>query len=188
VRLKETFELFRAKFAQPDGKLIYYVTKDLNPASDIDSYGHAMEAAFLIVEAAEALDFEIESTWKLAKTMVDRTLSVGWDSQYGGMFNEGHFDKPAHDQSKVWWVQAESFNVLRMMAKKYGDPYQSLCDQQWTFIQKFMIDTKNKGWQPTVNGDGSRIPDLKKSDAWTEGYHQGRAIQLAMVHSPNRAN
>ena len=180
-RLVETFNLFRTAFAKPDGKLNYYVTIDLIPASDIDSYGHAMEAAFLMIEAAEALDLEIESTWNLAKAMVDRTLDVGWDSEHGGMFNEGHFDKLAHDRNKIWWVQAESFNVLRLMAKKFGEPYQALYQQQWSFIETHTIDHVQLGWRPTVRIDGSQIPSLNKSDAWTEGYHQGRAILFLIL-------
>ena len=179
MRLQEVFDIFRTRFAQPDGRLIYYVTKELVPASDIDSYGHAMEAAFLMTEAAEALERDTEETWSLAKIMVDRTLEHGWDTENGGMFNEGHFDKLAHDRNKVWWVQAESFNVLRIMAEKYGEPYDRLCDEQWAFIERHMIDSVYGGWRPSVLTDGSRIEGLVKSDAWTEGYHQGRAVLLA---------
>ena len=177
-RLHEMFDLFRTTFARPDGKLIYYVTKDLKQASDIDSYGHAMEAAFLMLESAHALSRDIEPTWLLAKEMVDRTVGVGWDSRYGGMFNEGHFGKEAHDKNKIWWVQAESFNVLRMMAKQFGEPYTTLSQKQWTFIKDYMIDRSNRGWRPAVMQDGSLIPQLDKSDEWTDGYHQGRAILL----------
>jgi len=177
-RLAETFSTFRTAFAKSDGKLIYYVTKDLIPASDIDSYGHAMEAAFLMIEAAEALDQDIDTTWNLAKTMVDRTIAAGWDNRNGGMFNEGHFDQPAYDKNKIWWVQAESLNVLRLMAKEFGEPYLALYQQQWTFIKNHMIDYDHKGWRPAVKEDGSQISNLNKSDAWTEGYHQGRATSI----------
>ena len=177
-RLVETFNLFRTTFAKQDGKLIYYVTKDLIPASDIDSYGHAMEAAFLMIESAEALNQDIDSTWSLAKAMVDRTLLVGWDNEHGGMFNEGHFDKLAHDRNKIWWVQAESLNVLRLMASRYGEPYEALRQKQRAFIESHMIDHVHHGWRSSLSEDGSRVPNLNKSDAWTEGYHQGRAIQL----------
>lgn len=180
-RLQETFDVFRTRFAYSDGRLIYYATKELAAATDIDSYGHAMEAAFLMIESAEALEKNVEETWAQAKTMVDRTIQAGWDTQNGGMFNEGHFGKPAHDRRKIWWVQAESFNVLRILAQRYGEPYQGLCDHQWAFIKNHMIDHEHTGWRPTVNEDGSRIPDLNKSDAWTEGYHQGRAVLLALA-------
>ena len=178
-RLQEVFDIFRTRYAQPDGRLTYYTTKDYVQASEIDSYGHAMEAAFLMIEAAEALSCEVEETWDLAKTMVDRTLAVGWDSVHGGMFNEGHFDQPSHDRNKVWWVQAESLNVLRLFAERYGEPYLSLMVWQWEFVERFMIDEVNCGWRSSVLEDGSLVEGQSKSDAWTEGYHQGRAILLA---------
>lgn len=182
LRLREVLTLFRTKFVTPDGKLNYYMTQDYVPASEIDSYGHALETAFLMVEAAYSVDDHLDEVWVLAKALVDRAITWGWDSVNSGFFNEGHFDKPAHDRKKIWWVQAEAFNVLRLMALKYGDEYSPLRDKQLAFIEKHMIDYDHKGWLPAVNEDGSPISGLDKSDAWTEGYHQGRAIQLAQEH------
>jgi cellobiose epimerase len=180
-RLQEVFDMFRTKFAASDGKLNYYLTKELVPASDVDSYGHAMEAAFLMIEAAEVLSSDVEATWDLAKAMVDRTLSVGWDIEHAGMFNEGHFGQPPHDLDKVWWVQAESFNVLRVLAERYGKPYGQFMSSQLAFIERFVIDQKHGGWRSTVNHDGCPKPGLSKSDGWTEGYHQGRAVNTASL-------
>jgi mannobiose 2-epimerase len=178
-RLQEVFDIFRTRFAQPDGSLNYYLTKELVPASDIDSYGHAMEAAFLMIEAAEALERDVKETWSLAKVMVDRTLTIGWDAEHCGMFNEGRFHKSAHDRNKVWWVQAESFNILRVMADQFGGQYSQFRDEQWQFIERHIIDSVYGGWQPCVRQDGSRIDGHVKSDAWTEGYHQGRAVIMS---------
>ena len=179
TRLRKVFNVFSTKFVGSDGRLFYYLTPDFHPASEVDSYGHALEAAFLLIEAAEVLHEKVEETWALAKVMVDRALLYGWDSRYGGVYNEGHFDEPALDRRKVWWVQAESLNVLRMIADRYGAPYIDYRDQQLGFIEKFMIDDEHGGWRPMVNEDGSSVPGTIKSDAWTEGYHQGRAILLA---------
>jgi len=179
TRLREVLALFHTKFVTSDGKLFYYVTQDYNQASDVDSYGHALETAFLMIEAAYYVDDHVDETWVLAKALVDRSISVGWDAVHGGVFNEGHFDQSAHDRQKIWWVQAESFNVLRLMALQYGEPYASLRDKQWAFIERFMIDEEHNGWRPTLKENGSPIPGTNKSDAWTEGYHQGRSVLLA---------
>lgn len=181
ARLQEVFDLFRTRYVLPDGRLIYYTTQELHQASDVDSYGHALESAFLLIEAAEALHDKVDETWELGRVMVDRAIAAGWDDVHGGVFNEGHFDQPAHDRRKIWWVQAESFNVFRLMAEKYGSPYAEYRDRQLKFIEDTMIDHEHGGWRPTVNEDGSRIPGHIKSDAWTEGYHQGRAILLATL-------
>ena len=179
LRLQEVFQIFCKHFMQPDGRLIYYTTHDYRLASDVDSYGHAVESAFLAIEAAEALNEEVEATWALAKTVVDRTLSVGWDKVHGGLFYEGEFGKPPHNRDKVWWAQAECLNALRLMASRYGSPYLALYDQQWAFIETFVIDEVHGGWRPVVLEDGSPVEGHIKSDAWTEGYHQGRAVLLA---------
>ncbi len=179
-RLHKVLHILRSKFVLPDGRLLYYTTPEYHAASDIDSYGHAMETAFLLVEAAEAVHDQVEATCEIARTIVDRILAVGWDERFGGMFNEGHFDQEPHDKDKIWWVQAESFNVLRMMANRYGSPYDSYRDRQWRFIEDHMIDREHGGWRPKVLEDGTPLQSQNKSDAWTEGYHQGRAILLAL--------
>jgi len=38
------------------------------------------------------------------------------------------------------------------------------------------LDHKNGGWYSAVAADGSVIPNLEKSDAWTDPYHQARAL------------
>lgn len=178
-RLLEVFELFRTKFVTNDGKLYYYMTRDYKPASSVDSYGHALETAFLMIEAAYYTDVAVEETWTLTRAIVDRCLEVGWDKEFGGIYNEGTFEEGPHDLTKIWWVQAESLNALRLMAAQYGGHYIDYYHQLWQFIEQYQIDREHGGWLAKVQRDGTVIPGLQKSDAWTEGYHQGRAVLLA---------
>ena len=51
--------------------------------------------------------------------------------------------------------------------------------QQWNFITAHQLDQVNGGWYSYVTPDGS-APTAQaansKTDQWTEGYHQGRAL------------
>jgi cellobiose epimerase len=178
-RLCEVFGLLRDRFVSPEGKLWYYLTLDWVVASTVESYGHALETAFLLIEAAEILEIEVDATWDLAKKMVDHCLRVGWDFQFSGFHYEGHHEQKPSLIYKEWWTQAEAFNVLRIFANRFGEPYQSLMQKQWQFIHDFQIDHQHSGWRGRVSADGTADESQDKSDAWTESYHQARAISLA---------
>ena len=55
ARLQEMFELVRDKIANEDGYLTLFFTSDWTPKKNEDSYGHDVEAAYLLIDAAEAL-------------------------------------------------------------------------------------------------------------------------------------
>lgn len=175
--LERIYDIF-LKHWFADDFLVYYHKREWKVASDLDSYGHALEAAFLMVEAAELLGKDF---WEQAKKTVDRVIKVGWDSKNFGFFYEGVKDKGVHVKDKIWWTQAESLNVLDLLAKKYGAPYEKLRDQQWEFIAKHQIDSVYGGW--ISNAD---FPKKDKTDAWTEGYHQARALHRILNSGSHR--
>jgi cellobiose epimerase len=178
-RLLEVFQILSQRFVNDKGQLIYEVEQDWQVSSDIDSYGHALETAFLLVEAAELLEERVDETWVLAKLMVDYCLAVSWDSRHGGFFYEGHFGKEPHLKHKEWWTQAEGFNVLRLFAEHFGEPYLTYRKATWQFINDHQIDHEHGGWIRRVNEDGSSDKVQPKSNDWTESYHQARAVYLA---------
>jgi cellobiose epimerase len=179
-RLKELLEVVRDKVAVEPGCLNLYFTLDWKPVPDHDSFGHDVETSYLIVEASTALGHpEDKPTWAMARMLVDHALEFGWDNDNGGIYDKGSAFKTAYDTAKIWWVQAESLNALLLMHEKFGaetPKYWNAFLKQWNFIQKFQIDAKYRGWLNTVSKEGEAKPGRNKSDAWTEAYHQGRAL------------
>ena len=179
-RVKELLEVVRDKVAVEPGCLNLYFTLDWKPVPDHDSFGHDVETAYLIVEASTALGQpDDKATWAMARMLVDHALEFGWDNENGGIYDKGSAFKGAHDTAKIWWVQAESLNALLLMHEKFGaetPKYWQAFLKQWSFIQKFQVDSKHRGWLNTVSKEGVAKPGRNKSDAWTEAYHQGRAL------------
>jgi mannobiose 2-epimerase len=180
-RLAEVHELIVAKLFHEPGALHMYVTPDWQPAPGRDSYGHDVEAAYLLTDAAEALGKpDDERTWHVARRLVDHALDVGFDRERGGFYNEGTIDgRGERDERKIWWVQAEGLNTLLLMHERFGRETPRYWDaflRQWAFISAHQVDKVHGGWFPTVNVDGTSVPGQPKSDRWTEGYHQGRAL------------
>ena len=58
--------------------------------------------------------------------------------------------------------------------------------KQWEFIKQKQTDSTNSGWFSEIAPDGTRIPGRDKSNAWTDPYHQGRAL-LNCIAALNRA-
>jgi mannobiose 2-epimerase len=58
--------------------------------------------------------------------------------------------------------------------------------REWEFIRTYQIDHKNGGWFNALSADNTPLPSkLAKTDAWTEGYHQGRAM-MRVIDRLNR--
>lgn len=179
--LAEVFAIVRDKVAvESIGCLNLYFTPDWRALPDHDSFGHDVETAFLLVEAAAALGQpEDVRTWALARRIVDHALDFGWDRRNGGFYDAGGVFGPVFSRKKVWWVQAEGLNALLLMDGKFGGEtprYRQAFTEQWQFIQTHQIDHTHGGWFAEVSENGDAPPGRVKSDAWTEGYHQGRAL------------
>lgn len=179
--LSEVFAVVRDKVSvEPIGCLNLLFTPSWQALPDHDSFGHDVETAFLLVEAAAALGQPKDArTWALARRIVDHALDFGWDSRHGGFYDAGGVFGPIFNRKKVWWVQAEGLNALLLMDGCFGSEtrrYWEAFTQQWQFIQTHQIDAVQGGWFSEVAENGDALPGRVKSDAWTEGYHQGRAL------------
>ncbi len=184
MRLNELFDLVRDKITVEPGALNQYFTPDWRPVPAEDSYGHDIETAYLLTEAAHILGRGNDvKARRAARMLVDHTLDVAFDQELGGIANDGGTFGGIHNSDKVWWSQAEALNALLLMHELYGtgpsaDPrYWQAFVKQWNFIRQYQIDPVNGGWYSFVNADGTPPPATQvKSNQWTESYHQGRAL------------
>lgn len=184
--LDEVFLVVRDKVTHPDGYTHYYCLPDWTPASEIDSYGHNTETAFLLLESSETLGrADHAETEALAIRIVDRQLERGEDHEHGGFFYEGLLGGTVTHTHKSWWTQAESLNTLHFLDARFGDStevYRDAAVRTWKFIEQFHLDAVHGGWIPLLSADGSTDLARIKSDAWTEGYHQGRCLMGFLSH------
>jgi len=179
-RLREVFLLVRDKIAVEPGCLHLYFTPDWRPVPDHDSFGHDIETAFLLLEAAEALGQpEDARTLAVARSLVDHGLDWGWDHQRGGFYDKGAAFRPAWDREKIWWTQAEGLNALLVMHERFGRQtprYFQAMTRQWEFITKHQVDPRHGGWYESVSAEGHARPGQSKATVWKAAYHDGRAL------------
>ncbi len=181
ARLREVHAIVRDKIAAEPGALNLYLSRDWKPAPAHDSFGHDVETAYLLVEAAEVLGMPDDAkTWHVARRLVDHALDWGWDNANGGFYDKGDvFAGGVLDANKVWWTQAEGLNALLLLHEKYGDRTDRYWDafrKQWAFIEAHQLDPDHGGWYGEVTREGQRIGDGRKATQWKANYHTSRAL------------
>ena len=172
-RLRGLIEVFENKILAPDGHLKLFFDNDWNCNYDIFSYGHDIEASWLIHEAALVLgDADVLARMNTLVPLVADAASQGFTPE-GGMIYEkkdDHLDKEMH-----WWVQAESivgyFNLWDHFGAQEGLENALMC---WEFTKKNIIDHENGEWFWSLLPDGSVNRKDDKAGFWKCPYHNGR--------------
>ena len=172
-RLRGLIEGFEKYILDGNGHLKLFFDNSWKCGYDIVSYGHDIEASWLIHEAALVLGDEevIERIEKLVPSIVE-AASEGF-SPAEGLIYEKSGDEV--DRDRHWWVQAESvvgfFNLWDHFGKQEGLENALLT---WEFIKTCLIDRENGEWFWSVRADGAVNRDDDKAGFWKCPYHNGR--------------
>jgi mannobiose 2-epimerase len=147
-----------------------------NPRNLRASYGHDVECAWLVLDAARALGWQDDLFRSWAVTTCDYSLRHGYDSDHGGFYYTGPLGKGADDHRKEWWVQAEALvSMLEMYRLTGEDRYYRIFAQTLDFVENHQV-AKAGGWWATRQADGSPHANNSRTSMWQGGYHNGRAL------------
>ena len=171
-RLEEVLTVMRDKMTLEPGYLTYYYTRDWQALPGVtgwNSFGHDVEAAMLMLRAAEALGMPDDpKTLQVTRKIVDYALEHGWDEELGGFGNKKTAAMARENMPKVCWAQAEGLNVLLCMHERYGpetDRYWLAFVKLWDFLNAHVVDKEHGGWYTHLNRDGTGAPG-DKSEFW----------------------
>jgi mannobiose 2-epimerase len=181
ARLQEVFEIVRDKIVLPGGHLNMFAARDFKPHDERSSFGHQLEIAYLLEEAAEFLPgHDAKATRGKALLTVDHALRWGWDKAHGGFYDEGPPTGAATRTDKVWWVQVEALNGLltaARLAPQNGGYYRRFAET-WAFFRRYMIDDQYGDCYDTVTPEGRPLR-VHKATPWKTAYHVTRALLFA---------
>lgn len=175
-QISRLFQVFDQYGIQENGHLNLFMTSDWKPQSDLRSFGHEIECAWLLYYCAEACDLRQwmhifkEHSIRLAIASTD-----GWDKLDGGLWYEFEPEKNVWHFEKHWWPQAEAVVGFLHAFQLSGDSQwleKSL--QSWKFIQNELLVPEHGEWYWGKTLLGTIIPK-EKAGFWKCPYHNVRA-------------
>ena len=164
------------------GHLKLFFTLEWQDQSTSYSYGHDIEASWLIWEAVEYLaDPSLVEKWRSLIVHMANVCTQESIGRYGQVCED--FDKLTQDtaQEAYWWVQAEALVGFLNAYYLTGDKHLlSLCEDIWFFIQEFHKDPKAGEWHWLADTEGLDNAKSYKAGFWKGPYHNGRAMMEVM--------
>jgi cellobiose epimerase len=174
-RIKFLLEAFTRHIVDAStGHLRLFFTADWQPRSELISYGHDIEAAWLLYAAALAIDddTQIQQTKALAIRLAT-AATEGLDED-GGLWYEkenGHLIREKH-----WWPQAEAMVGFLHTWRISGDrEWRQRSIAAWEFVKKHIRDDHGNEWYWGVLADHTHMPGQDKAGFWKCPYHNSRA-------------
>jgi len=171
---------------QKNGHLGMFFDMNWNLLMDEQSYGHDIEASWLLWEAAcelgdENLKSEIRDT---VLYVADVTLNEGFDKSCGATENFLRDNGTKRDRTRVWWNQAEGLNGFYNAWEMTNDSkYEEAVKLQWDWIKNHQVDKKNGEWWNALDVEGNPILSEDKGGNWKTAYHSARAMMELLRRS-----
>lgn len=173
--VRTLLNIFTEKLLNPNGHLDLFFDDSWQGRRDIESYGHDIEATWLLHETALVLGDD--KTLKKIEPIIKKIAAASEEgiAPSGAMIHEkntltGHTDGDFH-----WWVQCE--NIIG-----HFDLYQHFGDRKalrraldcWTWVKTNLIDHEKGEWLWSIRADGTRNTDDDKAGFWKCPYHNTR--------------
>ena len=175
-QLRNLIEVFITRILDPQtGHLNLFFEEDWTNKYRIYSYGHDIEASWLIHEAAlvlgdPALLKRIEPIIIRIAQAADEGLNPD-----GSMIYENFLDKQKIDRELHWWVQAENVVGHINLYQHFGDTEAlDTAVRCWEFIKTKLIDREHGEWHWSLLPDGTVNRRDDKAGFWKCPYHNGR--------------
>jgi mannobiose 2-epimerase len=176
-QLTELVHIFLNHIISPEsGHLILFFDDTWQPRSGMFSYGHDIEAAWLLEEAAELVGNELLLMKVRNKSVrLADAAAEGLDSD-GGLWYEYDVAKEHLIKEKHSWPQAEAmvgfFNAWQITA---NSKWLERSMASWSFVQRYLHDKKCGEWYWGVRENYAPMDDEDKVGIWKCPYHNSRA-------------
>lgn len=156
--------------------LLLFFDDAWNSKANAVSYGHDIEAAWLVQEAAEIIgDQDLVAVVKQHSVKIADAAAKGLDKD-GGLWYEKDLDTDHLLKEKHWWPQSEAmvgfFNAWQISG---DDSYLQKSLHNWDFVQQYILDKKGGEWVWGVKEDYSLMEGEDKVGLWKCPYHNSRA-------------
>jgi mannobiose 2-epimerase len=177
LALRDAVSVMTTHIVHPKGDTLgLFFDLDWTLRSGVRSFGHDIEASWLIYEAACALG----DPGAIAQAKVT-ALALAYGalegiSSFGGLHEEmdanGHI-RPLH----VWWIQAEALvGFLNAYHLSGDEAFRTAALRVWEFIKAHQIDRDGGEWRELSCLDDQTTASGLMVGPWKCPYHTGRAM------------
>jgi len=180
VQLLEVFDEYMID--KESGHLLLFFDEDWQYRPDVISYGHDIEAAWLLQQCATITgDAYWTDKMKEHALRITRAAIEGLDTD-GGLWYEYNPASKTLVKEKHWWPQAEAmlgfFNAWEISGNEW---YLQASLNSWNFIQQYIRDNKQGEWFWGVQADYTVMQGYDKAGFWKCPYHNSRAC-MEIIH------
>lgn len=158
--------------------LTLFFDDDWNKYDDAESYGHDIEASWLLLETAL-----IVGDKKLTEETLEHTRRIALAAlkgrrKDGSMVYELHGDGTL-DADRHWWVQAENVIGQLYLSRFHSEPeaesiyWLKSAYESWRYIAENLVDPEGE-WFWSIKADGSVNRSDDKAGFWKCPYHNSR--------------
>lgn len=174
-RLKFQLGQMRDIVYTPDtNALKVFFDTQFNTVGDIHSYGHDIEATWLMDRACDVLGDE-----ELKKQFAEMDLKISHNIQNialedGALNNERENDKI--DRKRVWWVQAEAIvGFINAYQHSGEEEFLRSAKSIWEYVKSDIIDKRaGSEWYSEVSFEHKPHDYKEIVGPWKCPYHNGR--------------
>lgn len=179
---KQLIDIFTDRILDKDtNHLNLFFDEGWNVKSTAISYGHDIEASWLLFEAAEVLnDNMLLDKVKVISLNIANAASEGIQAD-GSMIYEK--DGNHTDMERHWWVQAEAVvGFMYAYRNSRNLAYKEKASREWNYILNQMVDKENGEWYWSRLDDCSVNRKDDKAGFWKCPYHNGRMCMEMIEH------
>ncbi|GMH40059.1 hypothetical protein BSKO_07963 [Bryopsis sp. KO-2023] len=153
-------------FYPPDpAKIVRRVDFTGGATGGTDVYAHALESAWLRIEAESALGRGLD--WSTFDAYMTNMIAKGIDGKSGGMSDSGEL---------VWWAQGEVMSGIAVDKEfRGGKQHEEVLLRLLRFVECHLVDPNDGIWWWSVNSDGS-VRNGRKFGKWKAGFHAVRGM------------
>ena len=169
------------------GHLLLHFDGAWRPLNHHKSYGHDIEASWLLWEAAELLDdpMLLAEIRPAVLRLAECTQAYGVAAD-GGIWDEMSEAGELHAE-KHWWAQAEGLVGFVNAYQLTGNAsYLDTTYLVWQFILDQIVDAEHGGWFWGRDGENGLLTG-PKAGSWKTPYHNGRACFELLQRLPRLA-
>ena len=180
-QLRNLILIFTQKIVnQKTFHLDLFFDENWNTKSTIVSYGHDIEASWLIDEAARVLGDQVLLD-KVQKICIDVAVAACQGLQPDGSLvyelDKGHLETDRH-----WWVQSEAVvGFLNAWELTGNQEWLDKALKSWKYIAENIVDRTGGEWFWSISDEGIPNRNGDKAGFWKCPYHNSRMCLEVMA-------